>query len=465
MMKVANPFGAFTDALDRGQDRRMNRQKAEADIQRSRSQQKLADLTLTAEEKKIKRQELFQGVMQNSLNPDGKLNGQRAISGLNQAGLYEEANAIKNRMSTAYDRQQKQMKDQKKFQSERDINLSRMAQASLESKNPVDGFMLFRKDALKKGYKLSPGLMNHFPTDKEIADGGLDPRVRNELDYLSKKSVSPKGPMSLEDKMYLMNERYKAKKDLVKTTGQIKADMPLTKAQKLSARIAERGANVKDRKLTLEQQKAVQSVLENSPEYKALVAKTVQDARGEISDKDKKVRGQQKVTNSIKRLSSLWNELDKMGSALSTKAGAGKNIANRIASTGVMQAIQNTYGGKAQNIRNQISTLKPTLILAIKNANPSIGAKGMDTPAELNFYLSAIGKENVNIESNMAALVLLEESMGISSSIKVSPKIKEEMAKLKTSDELKSAQMDDLKTHLGSEKTDDELLNDGIDGL
>ena len=59
--------------------------------------------------------------------------------------------------------------------------------------------------------------------------------------------------MSLEDKLLLIRERYDEKKGFEEAKGKIKADMPLTKAQKLSAQVALRGAKVKEAKLVLEE--------------------------------------------------------------------------------------------------------------------------------------------------------------------------------------------------------------------
>ena len=132
----------------------------------------------------------------------------------------------------------------------------------------------------------------------------------------------------------------------------------------------------------------------------------------------------------------------------SEEKGFFDNVGNRIAATDIAQGFQGAYGGETQSIRNQIKTLKPAIILSIKDANPSIGAKGMDTPKELEFYLSAVGDEKRDIQSNMAALAILEESMGLKSSVKLTPKIKDEMQKLKSSDDVKRAQLQDLQTYL-----------------
>lgn len=218
-------------------------------LQANKRAQKLAELTMTEADKKKKRETDYQKVMQSNLNPDGTINAKGAIAGLNQKGMYKEASKIQDRMmQTAIKR--------KEEESKVNLELGKMADAVLQSENPVDAFMIAREDATKRGIKMSEGLLNYMPTDEEIVDGGLDPRVRTELDYLSKRAIAPKGPMSVEEKLLLMNERYKQKKELAQTKSDVKVAQSLTEAEKSRERIAKQKVGIAGAKLGLEKEKA-----------------------------------------------------------------------------------------------------------------------------------------------------------------------------------------------------------------
>jgi len=387
--------------------------------------------------------------------------------------LFDEANQIKQNMFKSYEMQQKKKEYQAKIESAVNIKKGQLASSVLDSKSPLETFIKMRRAAQENKFPLSPGLMNYNPSDQDIENNTLDPRVTTELEYLVDKSLTPEQRIARSKKTtgqgdeYSLNPIYgkdKSGKRVAFQTnkaGGVK-QIEIPDGVVLSAGVTK--MDLGDSVVILDKDgKPVLTYLKNAPpqgtpEFKAKVAKAVQDAKGEISATDKKIEGQKKVSSHIKRMAGLWKQLDARGAAISTEKGFFDNLGNRIASSDAGQFVQGAVGSKTQSIREQIQTLKPALILAIKNANPSIGAKGMDTPAELNFYLSAIGNEKRDIESNMAALIILDESMGLKSNIKVTPGIKDAMKELKSSPELRAAQMEDLKATMPEEKTEEETL-------
>ena len=70
-------------------------------VRENRREQKLADLTLTQAEKAEKRGIEYQEIMQSSLNPNGTINGEKAIAGLNRGLFFKEAQGVKDRMAKA----------------------------------------------------------------------------------------------------------------------------------------------------------------------------------------------------------------------------------------------------------------------------------------------------------------------------------------------------------------------------
>ena len=225
--------------------------------QAAASTRKLSELTLSTAELKAQRQAKAQKILQASLNERGFIDSEKAIIGLNRERLFDEANEIEDRYFEGLKRQHEKLKNESQAALDDGLLKGKMSKAVIGAEDQVGAFMVAREEAAKYGLKLSKGLMEYVPTDEEIADGRLDHNVLTELKYLSEKAVTPPGPMSLEDKLLLQRELYDRKKDLVKTTGEIKADMPLTKAQILAAEVARRGANVQEKKLGLLENKEI----------------------------------------------------------------------------------------------------------------------------------------------------------------------------------------------------------------
>lgn len=154
------------------------------------------------------------------------------------------------------------------------------------------------------------------------------------------------------------------------------------------------------------------------PSTKAAQAKAVQTATGQISPAKKKEEGQEKFTEVVGKMGDLFEKLNSMRGIANIERGPIDNFVNMLTSSDLGQATQQALGTESQSIRNQIKTLKPTLINTIRQAT-EMGAKGMDSEKELEFYLSAVGNEKRDFQSNMAALKVLNDQFGLGGNIKV----------------------------------------------
>lgn len=147
--------------------------------------QKLSELTLSKEEKAQKREADLQGIIKSSLTPEGHINSEKAISELNRAGFIDEATHIQDRYTKAAEARR----------TAQDAQTKEMSSAFLtaaDSKNPVEAFLLARKQGTESGWKMSPGLVGYNPSDEEIATGKFaNPKVLQELIYHGEKTLTP----------------------------------------------------------------------------------------------------------------------------------------------------------------------------------------------------------------------------------------------------------------------------------
>lgn len=219
--------------------------------------QSLADLTLDTDQRKQQNKENIDRI-KTQFSKDPKLTYNALIA----RGYHDAANKFQQEFTAqqkAMEEQQKRQFDMQQAQANRVSKIENeygtAVKSALNSKNPVDAFMMLREDAVKKEWPISEDFLNYMPTDEEVARGELDPRVRTEMEYISERSMPPKGPMSLEDKLFLMRERYNEKKNLAKTKSQVKIDQPLTEAEKSRERIAKQKVAIAGKKLTLDEEK------------------------------------------------------------------------------------------------------------------------------------------------------------------------------------------------------------------
>ncbi len=147
--------------------------------------QKLSELTLSKEEKAAKREADLQGIIKSSLTPEGHINSEKAIVDLNRAGFIDEAAHIQDRYTQAATARQAQQSAQAK-------EMSTAFLTAADSKNPVEAFLLAREEGTKNGWKMSPGLLGYNPSDEEIATGKFaNPKVQQELIYHGEKFLTP----------------------------------------------------------------------------------------------------------------------------------------------------------------------------------------------------------------------------------------------------------------------------------
>jgi len=134
-------------------------------------------------------------------------------------------------------------------------------------------------------------------------------------------------------------------------------------------------------------------------------------ARGEITPVQKKENAKKGVTTKLGSLIKYYSRLKNMGAIQSIENGTMDNIIASTKSSSAGQLFGKIVGSKEQSVRNKINQVKPLLLQDIRQST-DMGARGLDSEKELEFYLQAATNEKIDIESNMAAIYVLDKSYG-----------------------------------------------------
>jgi len=135
---------------------------------------------------------------------------------------------------------------------------------------------------------------------------------------------------------------------------------------------------------------------------------------GKITPKAKKADAQKRVSGVLNDLKAHYEELDKLGGIIDTEESTLSNIGARIGSSGLGQAVGRATGTKEQEIRDMINNSRPLLINFIRQAS-EMGARGLDSQKELEFYLQAATDPQRSIQANLNAIKVLEKAYGATS--------------------------------------------------
>jgi hypothetical protein len=124
----------------------------------------------------------------------------------------------------------------------------------------------------------------------------------------------------------------------------------------------------------------------------------------------------QRVSVNLKALGDYYEELTKLGASIDTTKSGAKNVSARVRASGVGQLLGGALGTEEQSYRNKINQMRPLLLQEIRQAT-AMGARGLDSNKELEFYIQAATDPARDIQSNRAALQVLENAYGLSSRI------------------------------------------------
>lgn len=109
------------------------------------------------------------------------------------------------------------------------------------------------------------------------------------------------------------------------------------------------------------------------------------------------------LVSSFKTLKALNDAVKNSGGAVRTGGDVLKNIANSALSTEVGQGVGRAFGTKAQQSRDEISSLIPQMLIEIKNAK-NMPAAMLNSNVELKLALEQFGRPGFSYEAKTATL-------------------------------------------------------------
>ncbi len=143
------------------------------------------------------------------------------------------------------------------------------------------------------------------------------------------------------------------------------------------------------------------------------------DKAAEIEkDKRKMAGAKTRVTSVLNNLMGNYQKLNEMGALPDPQADVSEQIA--IDAGVAFPKLARYAGSEAAPIREEIAAMRPTLLNEIRQAT-EMGAKGLDSEKELEFYLQAATDPNKTFAANQAAIAALDAAYGLGSTVKVNP--------------------------------------------
>jgi hypothetical protein len=146
------------------------------------------------------------------------------------------------------------------------------------------------------------------------------------------------------------------------------------------------------------------------------------------AENEKSLPAKSSVTEKLNQITDLYTSLGGMGALVDTDKNIFDNISARAASTAPGQYTSGFIGTKEQEIRDQIAMMRPTLINDIRQAS-QMGARGLDSEKELEFYLQAATDTTKSLKSNLTAISVLNNAYGLGSLKASDPKEREKLKK------------------------------------
>jgi hypothetical protein len=122
-------------------------------------------------------------------------------------------------------------------------------------------------------------------------------------------------------------------------------------------------------------------------------------------------KGKENLNLLLGQLHDYYDQLHKSGGITSTDSGPLENVAAKLGSSSIGQAVGGAVGTKNQSVRDSIAQQRPLLMQAIMKAN-NMTAKSMDSNVELKLWLATATDPTLGYEANKRALDMLEKLYG-----------------------------------------------------
>lgn len=148
------------------------------------------------------------------------------------------------------------------------------------------------------------------------------------------------------------------------------------------------------------------------------------EGKGEVSPKEQREKGQNIVSTATDSIRKTYNALHEAGATVDPSQSAGANLQSYLGNTQVGQLAGRMMGTSEQTLRDNIRNTRPLLINAIRQST-GMGAKAMDSNAELQFYLQMATDPEAGYRANLQALDMIDKLYGTNLSASEAPENKE----------------------------------------
>lgn len=135
------------------------------------------------------------------------------------------------------------------------------------------------------------------------------------------------------------------------------------------------------------------------------------ESKGEITPAAKKANAQIKLSGELAKIGQLYNKLAKLGAVVDVRNDSATNILAAARASRGGQFFSRVLGTEEQSIRQTINNIKPLIVQDIRQAS-EMGARGLDSEKELEFYLQAATDTSRDLQSNIAAIMVLDDAYG-----------------------------------------------------
>lgn len=289
-------------------------------------------------------------------------------------------------------------------------NISRVVsarQALLRSQGQTDEDMPFTNNFLQKYQENPEQAINELKMDV----AGLDPERWKSFRESLSPIVSKNAPTPTDVDDFVSD----ANAENLRVTGN-----ELTPGQRNEARLQFKRAQEREVRANRMAEREVDAETAERIKYNEKLGSRLAEiatqgdlmkAAGEISPAQKQGVAKKRMEGNLAKLANHYIALDSTGAMLNVDNTTFENVMAAARSSKVGQMFGRITGSNEQSIRSAIKKLKPLLIQDIRQST-DMGTRGLDSEKELEFYLQAATDEKTDIQSNIAAIVVLDEAFG-----------------------------------------------------
>lgn len=230
-----------------------------------------------------------------------------------------------------------------------------------------------------------------------------------EKERIKAQYITPPTPTDIDD--FVAD----ADAESIRTTGK-----PLTPGNKNKARLQFKRAQAREVRANRFAERDVDSRTAEKIKYNERLGARLAEiatqgslmtAKGEVSPVEQQMAAKKRMEGNLAKLANHYITLDSTGAMLNVDNSTFDNILAASRASKLGQMFGRITGSNEQSIRSSINKLKPLIIQDIRQST-NMSARGLDSEKELEFYLQAATDEKTDIQSNIAALVVLDEAYG-----------------------------------------------------